>query len=148
MKKVKAPQKVMMWDDVDRRMRLLRSWDWQCVLCGGYFESIACVTVEHLMPKSRIVDFKEMAAHTLHQNKAPSHYNCNQHRADMSLMDAIYTLARKRRVMGHKGFAEWANKKVPHRIIPPEFMSISTLPARAHPQVPLPGFEFIYKEKR
>jgi|SRR5579885_367571 len=97
-KKPKAPPMVMKEDDAWKRLRLLAMWDWHCVLCGEEFRDLHSVTIEHLVPKSVAVG--------LHDNKAPSHYNCNQFRGDMSLLDAAYTLARKRRVMGRKQFLE------------------------------------------
>jgi len=134
------PPMVMKQDDLDKRLRMLRAWDFQCVLCGEVFETVASVTTEHLVPKSLRHMAKDLPTHGLHENKAPSHYNCNQLRMNMSLIDACYVLARKRRVMGLSEFTRWANKRVPHRIIPPQFMAISTVP----PEPPVsPDFGFI-----
>lgn len=130
-KKLKAPPMVMKPGDVEKRLRLLRMWDWQCVLCGECFESLHSVTIEHLIPRAY--------ARGLHDNQAPSHYNCNNFRQTMSLLDANYTLARKRRVMGRRPFLQWVNAKVPNRIIPDALLAIST----QRPEKPLPGFEFI-----
>lgn len=130
-KKPKSPPMVMKQRDVDRRLRLLRNWDWLCVLCGHPFDSLESVSVEHLMPKSKVKN--------QHHNHAPSHYNCNRFRGDVSLLDACYIIARKRRVIGPRAFHAWINVKVPHRVIPDQFMRIRTLP----PELTLPGFEFI-----
>jgi hypothetical protein len=62
----------------------------------------------------------------------------------MSLLDAVYVISRKRRVMGPQAFKEWINARVPHRIIPQQFMAIETLPPRLRKQPTLPGFEFIH----
>ena len=130
-KKPKAPPMVMKHSDVEKRLRLLRMWDWMCVLCGEEFKDLHSVTIEHLIPRSH--------ARGLHDNQAPSHHNCNAFRQNMSLLDATYTIARKRRVMGRTAFLQWINAKVPNRIIPSELLAIST----QKPLPPLPGYEFI-----
>ena len=113
---------VMKQHDVKKRMRLLRAWDWQCVLCGLHFENLHSVTIEHLIPRSH------GGSRRGKENTAPSHYNCNNHRGNLSLVDAVHVLARKREAMGTKAFAEWVNRKVPNRIIPPELLKTCTLP--------------------
>jgi len=119
---------VMKPKDVEKRLRLLRMWDWHCVLCGETFESLHSVTIEHLIPRS--------VARGIQDNQAPSHYNCNNFRQDMSLMDATFVLARKRALMGQKAFRQWINKRVPHRIISAELLATPVSPP---PQLRLVG---------
>jgi 5-methylcytosine-specific restriction endonuclease McrA len=67
-KKHRSPPEVMKQRDVEKRLRLLREWDFLCILCGHPFENLESITVEHLMPRS-------LAPKHAHQNKAPTHYN-------------------------------------------------------------------------
>ena len=101
---------VMRKYDVGRRQRLLRAWDYTCIVCGHGFDDIASVTIEHLVPRSM--------GGGAGDNLAPSHHNCNKLRSSMSLCKAARLLARKRKRMGDALFFLWINVKVPHRVIP------------------------------
>lgn len=104
--------------DAARLIRLLKRWEWQCVICGHEFRDIACITVEHLIPKC-----KGGARHDP-DNMAPAHYNCNHTKADRSLIrtaQVIEFFIRKQRGVQ---FLDWLNKKVPGRSVPPHLMAI------------------------
>lgn len=84
---------------------LVEAWGGVCIICGHPFESWDCVSREHLKPAS--------LGGSLKDNLAPSHYSCNQVRANNSLMDARMLLLRRERSMPAESFRSWLNKPVP-----------------------------------
>jgi hypothetical protein len=65
------------------------------------------LTKEHLTPKS-------LGGIITKDNLAPSHYNCNQLRGVMSLIDAMVAIERHKQRLG-KLFHSWCNRSVPNR---------------------------------
>lgn len=97
--------------DVRRRLQLLLDWGMICIVCGEPFANLACVTLEHTVPKS--LGGKQG------DNLAPSHFNCNKHRSTKSLVEADLSIRFKRRQMGEAAFKVWISRPVPSRIVPP-----------------------------
>ena len=85
---------------------LLSRWEHKCVLCGEEFDNLDSLTREHLIPKSLGGEAQD--------NIAPSHYNCNQLRGAMSLIDAMVAIDRHKQRLG-KLFKNWCNTPVPNR---------------------------------
>lgn len=85
---------------------LLSRWENKCILCGEEFDNLDSLTREHLIPKSLEGGTKD--------NLAPSHYNCNQLRGMMSLIDAMVAIDRHKQRLG-KLFHSWCNTPVPNR---------------------------------
>ena len=102
---------VMDEKDVRRRLQLILDWGNCCVVCGEPFANLACVTLEHTIPKS--MGGKQG------DNLAPSHFNCNKHRGNKSLIESDISLRFKRRLMGEASFKTWISRPVPSRIVPP-----------------------------
>lgn len=132
----KHPPMVMKTSDVKKRMRLLREWEFICVICGHRFEDISSVTFEHLVPRA-------MGGKNHFENMAPSHHSCNELRGAKCLRKAARLVARKYRSMSNRddeaGFYKWLNKKVPHRIIPSDVWVALTVPVCLEPPETLPG---------
>ena len=110
----------MRFYDIVARLKMLDRCGYRCIICGERFESLECVTYEHVVPRSR--------SKGMLNNRAPSHYNCNQFRGVMGLSDAWRAIESMRENMGEVLFKEWLNKKVPDRTVPdyatqpPEFV--------------------------
>ena len=96
-----------MRDPYENYRGMLRNWDGVCILCGERFENMESITREHLVPKSKGGCGKD--------NYAPSHFNCNQLRGDLSLIETIMIINKRKEKMGKKAFREWCNKPVPNR---------------------------------
>lgn len=118
MSKKQGPKMVMKADDVAYRQRLLDRWDHACVICGYGFTNVACVTKEHIVPKSAPEEAK-----VLTDNIGPSHYQCNNTRGTRSLIKVAAYIEKKRTQMGSRLFFRWLNTKVPHRIVPEEALA-------------------------
>ena len=104
--------------EVERYLRLLSRWDYQCVICGHEFQHIACVTIEHIIPKCK----GGGAAHGgVADNRAPAHYSCNNLKGDRSLFWAVREVEQRRLKLGAM-FFDWLNKRVPGRDVPEDFM--------------------------
>lgn len=97
--------------DARRYINLLRRWDHVCIICGRSFANLACVTREHLVPKS-------MGGKDDWNNVAPSHWNCNKHRGTLSLLDAQHMIELKLKRMGPRSAEEWLSTIVPGRDVP------------------------------
>lgn len=93
-------------------MKLLRRWGYQRIVCGRPFASLACVTVEHVVPRS--VAGNKNKAHNL----APSHWRCNQLRGCLPLIVAAKAVDQMETKLGEKNFHAWLNAKVPNRDVP------------------------------
>lgn len=113
-KKSKSPMMVMKDEDVAYRWRLLVRWDFLCVVCGRGFTNIACVTKEHVIPRS-IHSSKHMK---VEENIAPSHHQCNKMRGVGSIIETAKLMEQKSKTMRHREFIRWLNVPVPHRIVP------------------------------
>jgi 5-methylcytosine-specific restriction endonuclease McrA len=96
-----------MKDPYEAYREILRNWDGRCILCGEKFENMESITMEHLVPKSKGGCGRD--------NYAPSHFNCNQLRGDLSLIETITLINRRKEKMGLRAFLEWCNKSVPNR---------------------------------
>lgn len=101
--------------EVERYLRLLSRWDYQCVICGHEFQHIACVTIEHIIPKCK------GGAVSGSDNRAPAHYACNNLKGDRSLFWAVKAIEERRLKLGAM-FFDWLNKRVPGRDVPEDFM--------------------------
>jgi hypothetical protein len=97
--------------DVTRRLRMLDRYGYQCVVCGYEFESLACVTYEHVVPKSR-------GAEDAKDNVQPSHYSCNRLKGTKSLKNARHAVRSVRGQMNEADFLAWLNMHVPSRDVP------------------------------
>lgn len=115
-----AKKNRMKFHDIVARLSMLDRCGYRCIICGERFESLECVTYEHVVPKSR--------SKGMLNNRAPSHYNCNQFRGVRGLGDAWRAIEEMRELMGEANFRSWLNKKVPDRNVPdyatqpPEFV--------------------------
>ena len=94
-------------DPYEGYRNLLRHWENRCILCGEKFDNMESITREHLVPRSKGGCGKD--------NYAPSHFNCNQLRGDLSLIEIITILNKRKEQMGKKAFQVWCNKSVPDR---------------------------------
>lgn len=93
-----------------RYIALARRWDCICIVCGRPLQHLACVTKEHIIPKS--LGGKDG------ENIAPSHWNCNSFRGTMSLLDAQRAVERQLRRLGPCDAQEWLSRNVPGRNVP------------------------------
>lgn len=86
---------------------LLRIWENKCVLCGELFDNMESITKEHLIPKSK--------GGFGFDNFAPSHFNCNQLRGELSLTEIMILLQARKVRYGKESFRNWCNRSVPNR---------------------------------
>lgn len=92
--------------------KMLSGWGHICVICGNPFRDNHCITVDHVIPRSKggLNDV---------DNKAPAHWRCNQLKRDMSLLAAARLITEKRvdvlRSSGEKGWVNWLNSPEPSR---------------------------------
>jgi len=107
---------VMKEYDVQYRVRLLERWGYLCIVCGREFANLACVSKEHVIPKSKV----KLGYTHGDNNKAPSHHRCNQLRRDRSFIVAAREVDHHERMMHPKQFLAWLNRAIPNRIVPPE----------------------------
>ena len=128
-KKHKGPRQkmVMKDDDVAYRRRLLERWGFACIVCGREFADLACVTKEHVVPKSSPACMK------LAENLAPSHHRCNKLRSTNSIIMTAKLIDEWEKKLGSR-FWSWLNKHVPNRIVPP----VALLPVRVPQFLELP----------
>jgi hypothetical protein len=87
---------------------LLKRWEGLCVLCGELISNPDSVTKEHLIPGSK-------GGTNGADNLAPSHFQCNQIRGDLSLRETAVLMALRKKQMGEERFLEYINKSVPNR---------------------------------
>lgn len=129
---------VMKPEDVAYRRRLLDRWGHVCVICGYDFYNLACVTKEHVVPKSQRKYFTRVGVEDL-DNIAPSHYTCNKLRGTDSIFLAVKIIEKNRLSMNEIDFKRWLNRKVTHRIVPLE--AVMSLRPLAFMELPdfLPG---------
>lgn len=118
-KKKKSPPEVMKPKDVRARRYLLEEWDYTCIVCGERFENLACVTKEHVVPKS-MGGGKRDALEPSFKNLAPSHHVCNKLRQTDSILVASKRVEFIRSTMSPEAFVRWLNTPVPNRVVPPE----------------------------
>lgn len=131
-KKSKSPLMVMKDEDVAYRRRLLARWDFLCVVCGRGFMNIACVTKEHVIPRS-----VHGSRHPkVEENIAPSHHQCNKMRGVGSIIETAKLIDEKSKKMRPKEFTRWLNVPVPHRIVPKS----ATLPIQVPACLELPDW--------
>ena len=123
---------VMKNEDVKLRLRLITNWDFMCVICGRPFANLACVTKEHIIPKS-------IAQKGMQNNLAPSHYRCNQLRKTFSILSTARKVDAKESTMNSRQFAEWLNAPVPNRIVPQTALMSLTTPECFKLPESLPG---------
>lgn len=95
--------------DGRRYVDLVARWDHMCIICGRSFQNIACVSREHIIPKS----FGGKGS----ENIAPSHWSCNSFRGTMSLLDAQRAVERQLRRLGPHNAQEWLSRPVPGRMV-------------------------------
>ena len=116
---------VMKDHDARDRMKLLRLWDFTCVLCGHGFRDIASVSCEHIVPKSMGgPKNKGNRKHRAMGNLGPSHWRCNNFRGCMGMLETARLLDVVRREVGDEAFETWINQDVPHRVVPDCFMAL------------------------
>jgi len=94
-------------DPYESYRQLLRNWGNCCVLCGEQFQNMESITREHLIPRSK--------GGVGRSNYAPSHFNCNQLRGDLSLIEITAVIEARKAKMGKKAFRKWCNTPVPNR---------------------------------
>lgn len=102
----------MKWDDITRRLRMLDRCGYRCIICGHSFSSLASVTYEHVIPRSR------RPGQSNKGNIAPSHFNCNRLRGTLGLGDAWREIEKLRERIGDAQFQAWINTVVPNRVVP------------------------------
>lgn len=93
------------------KLKLVRKWGYQCIVCGRPFDNIACVTVEHVNPLCG-------GGRNNKTNTAPAHHACNELKGRNSLLEAARFIDYKEQRLGEKQFNSWLNKKVPNRTVP------------------------------
>ena len=109
----KVPQKMTMYGHrVSECRKLLRRWGYACVVCGREFANLACVTREHIIPRSKTAGCR------LQNIIAPSHYRCNLFRGNSSIIHAAKLIDKLERSMKPDAFHAWLNCLVPNRIVP------------------------------
>jgi hypothetical protein len=92
--------------------KLARVWNFTCMLCGHRFETLACISKEHLIPRS-------MGGTNGKQNIAPTHWMCNRFRGTLSLVVAAEALElRLSKFQTNKHKIRWLNRKIPDRLAP------------------------------
>lgn len=129
-KKLRHPPTVMKNDDVAYRKRLLERWDFLCVVCGREFMNLACVTKEHVIPRS-VHSSQHMK---FNDNLAPSHYRCNKLRGSGSIIEVAKLIDEKSKTMFYHDFVTWLNTPIPNRIVP----KVALQPLRALQCLELP----------
>lgn len=87
---------------------LARKWEYCCIVCGRKIESFYSFSVEHMIPRCKI-DFIRNDREAMNENIAPSHYNCNQFRKTMSLIEASIKINEHLKKLGNKAI-KWLNK--------------------------------------
>ena len=121
---------VMKQHDIETRWRLLEKWGHRCIVCGHEFMNLACVSKEHVIPRSKVHQafnipksptkrWPESVHRALADNKAPSHYQCNKLRRDRSLIEAYREVEQMKQKMKPRAFLEWLNRLIPNRVVPP-----------------------------
>jgi len=105
-----AKRRMVMKDhDARRKLSIAERYNYTCIVCGRPFDNVACITIEHIVPKSMGGKGGD--------NLAASHYNCNRLRGTMSLLDAAMTVEKKLRRLGTMAH-DWLNKQPPNRDVP------------------------------
>jgi hypothetical protein len=94
------------------KFKLVKKWGYLCVVCGRAFLNLACVTSEHIIPKSVIKNKNR------HSNMGPSHWRCNIIKENKSLIATARLIDAKERQMCPNEFETWLNVKVPARRVP------------------------------
>lgn len=115
-KRKKGPMNVMKEKDMRARKYLLEEWGYACIICGERFANLACVTKEHVVPRSVCVN--EPSKKPEYKNLAPSHHVCNKLRQTDSLLVAAQRVEFIRQNMKPEAFWKWLNTPVPHRTVP------------------------------
>lgn len=119
----------MTQDDFHRLLKLIVKWDNLCIICGTPFGNIACVTVEHIIPKSK--GGKGRRDRISNENLAPAHYQCNHFKEDNGFLETVKLIEQMRVSFGEKKFKQWVSKKVPGRQPIPEALLPLTTPNRS-----------------
>ena len=98
---------------------MLLEWNFTCVICGTEFTTLACITDEHLIPRSFIKNFNKqhLRRPSFKKNIAPTHHRCNSERGSRSLIEATKLIDAKRETMNPKDFIAWLNRRIPGRKI-------------------------------
>lgn len=117
---------------------MLERWDFTCIVCGHGFANLACVSKEHVIPKSKA--FHALAIGIYNgENKAPSHYNCNKLRGTRSFIVAAREIEELERQLSPSHFFEWLNKRIPNRTVPMEALASLRVPQHLELPEHLPG---------
>lgn len=82
-----------------------------CIICGQGFETLSCVTFEHITPVA-------MGGSMAWRNIAPSHYTCNTRRGTRSIIEAARKSEVFRARLGEKAFNAWCSKPIPNCDMP------------------------------
>jgi hypothetical protein len=104
--------------DIRQYVRLAARWDFICIVCGNGFETVACMTREHIIPRSRGGKKRYKQA----DNIAPAHFRCNQLKGNHGLLESQLVLERKMVTMPAHAFKAWLNARVPDRVVPEDAM--------------------------
>lgn len=107
-----------------RNLRLLRRWGYLCVICGRPFTNLACVTVEHVTPRS--INGNRRKA----DNLAPSHWRCNMLRRVGSIIQAANKIDQiEHQRADADSFLGWLNKPVPRKNGSPQYCDMPLVDA-------------------
>ncbi len=127
----RVQQQQMSRKNFRRRFSLLRKWGYACVICGRPFANLACVSIEHVIPQSRLTKNRPLSKFLSDpsDNCAPSHWRCNHVRGTASLLEAVKIIEKKEKSIGNETkFVAWLNTRVPRRNVP-EFALIPVIDA-------------------
>lgn len=95
--------------DLDK-LALVKRWGYQCIVCGRGFTNLACLTKEHIIPRSKLIISDR-------DNIGPSHNRCNNLRGNDSIIAAsrrVNELYQKHVDRHSENWAiQWLNKILP-----------------------------------
>ena len=82
-----------------------------CAICGYRFPSLACVTIEHIVPASL------GGSRRGKYNQGVSHFNCNNLRGSRPLEIVREEIENMKNKMSPADFWSWLGKKIPGRTV-------------------------------
>lgn len=120
--------------DLRFRRRLLENYGYLCLICGRRFHNLACVSKEHIIPRS-------LAAKDTTGNIAPSHYRCNSIRGRDSIISTAKLVDAAEKTMHPVEFHLWLNVPIPCRVLPTEWHRPLNVPQCLELPETLPGMK-------
>lgn len=113
-----------------RSVKMLRNWGYLCAVCGHPFANLACVTVEHLVPRSMTNEVETIQKPRKSDNLAPSHFRCNMLRRVSSIIAAANKINQiERQRNNRESFLSWLNRPVPRKGISPWYCYVPIVDA-------------------